>query len=324
MSMRSLTSAAFALGVLVLATPAHAEDAESLRGRAKDAYDRGLAAHKQGNYTKAAEEFARADALAPSAVALQAALEATLTIDDPVLGSELLERSKREPAHGALVTAVDSAQARFNGRAGRLRVNCDGGRPCTATMDGSPIETRRAVWVRVGQHTVVVQADGDAPSKAMLSQVPSQVDVKPDQVVDVGTPSANEPNSEPLHVTTSYGSSSKLPKAVFWTGVGITGVVGILATYFALDTNGRHSDFADAGCTKANATGCGALQDDGQSAQARANLTIGGAVVLGAATALIGAFFTDWSSRPTTGKAFVTPVAGASMGGVSGGVSGTF
>lgn len=319
MSARSrLAGATFALGVLVLATSARAEDSGSLRARAKEAYDRGLAAHQQGNYTKAAEEFARADALAPSGVALQAALEATLTIDDPVLGSELLERSKREPAFGPLATAIGSAQARFGGRAGRLRVNCEGARPCTATMDGSPIETRRAIWARVGQHSLVVQADGDGPSRATSSQV----EVKPDSIADVGTPSASEPTSEPRPLGSSYGSSyessSKLPKAVFWTGVGVTGVVGLLATYFALDTKGRHSDFADAGCTKANASGCSALQDDGQSAQARANVTVGGAVVLGAATAVIGAFFTDWSSRPTNGKAFVSPIAGGTVGGISG------
>ncbi|AKV04554.1 hypothetical protein AKJ09_11217 [Labilithrix luteola] len=311
MGVRSrLASVALASVIFTLGLSAHAEESGPARARAKEAYDRGLAAHKQGDYAKAAEEFARADALAPSAVALQAALEATLTIDDPVLGSELLERSKREQAHGTLATAVDSAQARFSGRAGRLRVNCEGARPCTSTVDGAPIETRRAIWVRIGQHTVVVQADNDTQTKT--------VDVKPEQITDVGTSAATEPSPEALHVTTSQGSANKLPKAVFWTGVGVTGVVGILATYFALDTKGRHTDFTDAGCTQSNATGCGALKDDGQSAQARANVTIGGAIVLGAATAVIGAFFTDWDSHPTTGRAFVSPIAGGTVGGLSG------
>ena len=52
---------------------AHAQTA-SEKARAKEAYDRGVAAHERGDHQRAAEEFARADAIAPSPVALQAAL----------------------------------------------------------------------------------------------------------------------------------------------------------------------------------------------------------------------------------------------------------
>jgi hypothetical protein len=84
---------------------------------AREAYARGLAAHAHGDLALAAREFARADELAPNAVALQAALDAAVEANDSTLGNELLERSKREPPSPALATSIAAAHAKFRDRA---------------------------------------------------------------------------------------------------------------------------------------------------------------------------------------------------------------
>ena len=93
-------------------------DGESTRAR--EAYDRGIVAFQRGEFAAAAREFATADAMVPSGVALHAALDAAIRADDPVLGVELLDRVARGPADGALETTARDARAKFARRTGRV------------------------------------------------------------------------------------------------------------------------------------------------------------------------------------------------------------
>src|SRR5687767_10529928 len=116
-----LSSLLLTSAVLLATTGAFAQaPSADARARAKEAYDRGVEAHNKGDMHKAAQEFARADALAPSGVALQAALDAAIEADDPALGGELLERSTREKPSGQLAASVSQAKTKFAGRAGRV------------------------------------------------------------------------------------------------------------------------------------------------------------------------------------------------------------
>lgn len=179
---------------------AFAGDAEKLA--AKEAYNRGLEAHKRGELKKAAEEFARADSLAPSAVALQAALDAAIDADDAVLGAELLERSKREPAPPSLASSITAAHLKFQGRAGRLRVHCPSGSTCLAKLDDRPVEVDTIAWATTGQHTVIVQVDGgDAQTKL--------VEVSAEQVIEV-TPST-KPSTPPTATPAAIPVSAPTP-----------------------------------------------------------------------------------------------------------------
>lgn len=83
---------------------------------AKQAYDRGVSAFKRGDEKGAAQEFARADALEPTPVALQAALDAAIEADDLALASVLLERSKRAPATPGLAASITAAHLAFRDR----------------------------------------------------------------------------------------------------------------------------------------------------------------------------------------------------------------
>lgn len=309
---RAVVLASLSLSTSAFAGPAGPTD----KARAKEAYDRGLEAHKRGDTHAAAEEFARADSLAPSGVALRAAIDAAIESDDPALGSELVERSKREPASGTLATSIATATTKFKGRAGRLRVVCPRGSTCLAKVDETPIETDKVVWARTGQRTIIVQVDGDAQTKL--------VDLGPDQVVDVTSSGKNGAVVESSLSTTpaSSGSSSSssssassspeaekprqhpkdglfgdgLPPIYFYAGVGVTAIFAGMTTIFAIDSANEHSSFKDAGCEQTNYPACATLASDGEGAQTRTNVSLVLTALSGIATTVIGVRLTNWEA----------------------------
>ena len=270
------------------------------KARAKEAYDRGLAAHKRGDLQRAAEEFARADSFAPSPVALQAALDAAIEADDAPLGAELLERSRREPAPPALAASVTAAHLKFNGRTGKVRVACPQGSTCAAKLDDRPIDVDKVVWARTGPHTIVAQVDGKSHTK--------QVEVTPDQLVEIapaangGSAAGRSASAETMPLTGDADESPRkrgrfrdgLPPIFFFGGVGLTVVLAGAATYFAIDTSNQHDEFEKAGCTRANFAPCAGLRSDGESSQSAANVMLALTGVAAVGTAIVGIAFTNW------------------------------
>jgi hypothetical protein len=310
-----LVAAAMTLSASALAEPPD-------RAQAKAAYDRGLQAHKRGDHRKAAEEFARADALAPSAIALQAALDAAIEADDPVLGAELIERSKREPAPPKLAASITAAHMKFKGRAGRVQVVCPAGSTCTTKIDDQPVEKDKIAWARTGQRTVTVQVDGEPQT--------SVIDVNSEQVavvnVSKSAPSAPpatassdsvapiSPAPAPVPAPTSADSERPrshtfgdgLPPIFFYSGVGLTVVLAGVTTYFAIDAANAHSSFESTGCTRANYAQCEGIKSDGEGSQTGANVALVLTGISAVATAVVGVRFTNWrgpliSARPGGG-----------------------
>ena len=290
----ALIIAAFAM--LVCSSSLAQTPSSDARAQAKEAYDRGIEAHGRGDLQRAAEEFARADALAPSPVALQAALDAAIDADDPALGAELLQRSQRAKASGPLAASIQAARSKFAKRAGRVRVQCPEGTTCNATLDGAAIDVTKPTWTRTGQHTVVVQVDGDVQT--------SLVRVEPGQTVDVEAASATAPRSS--ETTPPFDDADRsgdrrglrngLPPIFFYGGLGATILLGAATAYFALDTKNKHDEFETLGCARANLTNCQDLKDDGQAAQTATNVGLALTGVVGVATAVVGLAFTDWKA----------------------------
>jgi hypothetical protein len=292
------------LASLALSSPALAAPTDT--AQAKEAYDRGLEAHRRGDVQKAAEEFAQADTLAPSPVALQAALDATLEADDAPLGAELLERSKREPAPPALASSVTAAHLKWSGRTGRLRVVCPKVPTCDVEIDDRAAPADKIVWARTGQHTVLVQMDGTSQTKL--------VDLGPDQILEVSfarggrAPLARPLSAEAAARATSGESSAPsrrtasegLPPIFVYAGAGLTVVLATVTTYFALEAASSHRDFKDADCARANFAPCQGLRDDGESNQTATNVALGLTMVTAIATAVVGIGFTNWKG-PTFG-----------------------
>jgi hypothetical protein len=276
---------AFVLALFAATGTAHAQQVSAPtsteKAAAKEAYDRGVSAFQTGDYAKAATEFARADELAPSPAALQAAIDAAVEADNPGLASELIERAKRAPASEELAATIATARAKFRGRGGLIRVGCPG-TSCSATLDGSPIDPKKSVWAPNGKHVVALQVDG-------VARPPTTIEVKPDEMVDATTSSASADGQ-------ASSDLKVIPPYVFWGGVGGTALAGVLSVAFSLGAQGEHDKFVSSGCN--NGTGdpftCVARRDDGESAQTRANVAIASTLVLGAATAIVGYWFTRW------------------------------
>lgn len=330
--MKRFVPAAFLVGTLVVASSARAQSTSD-RARAKEAYDRGSVAHKKGDFRKAAQEFARADAWAPSPVALQAALDASVEADDPALGSELIERSRRGPTPGGLGASVEAAKKKFNGRAGRVNVGCPGASKCTASLDGNPIEPKKPAWARTGQHTVVVVVDGASQTREIEVKADATTDVPVTKGGDAAAPPATSaaPSTGPAQesfpepIRDDYMRDG-FPPIVFWGGLGATVLLGGISTFFALEAKGKHSDFVEKGCDKAPEASCDQLKSSGESAQTAANVGIAFTLIAGAATAVVGIWFTNWGNKKskTPATTSATPVFAPTHNGGTFGLTGQF
>lgn len=332
--------ALLALGVALAAVPAFAQSQQEV---AKSAYDRGLAAHKRGDFAKAAQEFAAADEASPSAVALGAAIDAALLADDPVLGSELVARSERGPLEGQLKSVVPKARERFAGRAGRVRLVCPASSKCLGSLDGAPLARDKATWVKVGQHTVVYQVDDATQQRlvevrasevldltpAPVAAPPSSASVSPAPPASAArapgpsasappTPSASASAERPHHTepVDLRPPRSGLSPVVFWIGAGATVLLAGGATVAAVRTQSLHSRFDEDRCAQpGRPESCSSLGRDGATTQNVANGLFVLTGVAGVATAVLGIAFTNWGGDSGP-RAAVVP--GGAVAGYSG------
>lgn len=317
-------AASIALTALLFASTANAQNDKAL---AKEAYDRGTQAHARGDFRRAAEEFAKADALAPSPVALQAALDAAVDADDYLLGAELLERTKRLGAArpGTLTASIEGATTKLGGRAGHVKIACPSGARCTATLDGASFDAGKGTWSRVGPHTLVVQVDGTPDARTVEVRGGEDMEVVAARATAAPAPApAPEPAASPspapapsAHATPTDAATPKpLPPLVFWIGTGATVVLGGATTFFALVASGKHKSFTEAGCGTLATSDCPDLKDRGEGAQTFANVGFAVTGAAAAATIVIGVFFTDWAGSKKAARAPVlVPVAGGMAAG---------
>jgi hypothetical protein len=300
--------------------------AQSEKALAKEAYDRGTQASARGDSKRAAEEFARADALAPSPVALQAALDAAVDADDPVLGAELLERSKRATPTGALAASVDAATKKLGGRAGHVKVACPSGAQCTAKLDGRAFEPAKGVWLRVGPHALDVVVDGTNDTRTVEVRAGADFELVPGRPPAAASapPAAPPPNGQSVAAppegappASIDGAHRKpLSPAVFVVGASLTVVLAGAGTILGLSAKGKHDDFTSAKCDAVPTSPCAGLKSEGERSQRGANIAFASTGVAGVATLVIGLFFTDWGGSTTSGgRPVVVPVAGGMAAG---------
>jgi hypothetical protein len=315
--MRPLLVAALAGACLSGAAPVRA-DAPATDTQAHQAYERGTQAYRRKDYATAAREYAAADALSPNPTALQAALDAAVQVDDPVLGAQLLDRARGSPRTNSLVSTMLVAEQKFAHRTGRIGVAC-AAQPCLATIDGAAVDPSRPVVVRVGSHTVMVDSAGAASTQT--------VTVPPDETVTVASaappaptpapasPSSSSPAPPPMTSTDSplpppppvTDDAPGISRVWFLVGAGATVLVGGVTLASAIDVASQNGAFAV--CRTASATAsddCGQRQSNGQSAQARTNVLLGVTAVLGLATVVLIPFV-RWHGM----------TAGATVGGLA-------
>ncbi|MFO0638053.1 MAG: hypothetical protein U0183_02490 [Polyangiaceae bacterium] len=324
------------------------------RDGARRAYDRGVKAYAKHDAATAAREFALADELAPSPVALRAALDAAIEADDPVLGSELVERAGRAPSPPELSASVEKAKRAFSKRVGRVVLHCGEGRACDGTVDGAPLVPGKPRIVRVGDHQVRLRSGATEES--------SRVTVAGDELVEVhlsaaaglppvapkpaepatpapasppapapapppAPPSASVPAPATKTVSAPAPSNAEpsrkpLPRGVVAIGGGLTVVAGAVAIASAVDVSGKHGDFVSLGCATVVSNDCTTLASSGKSAETRTNIMLGVTGGLAVVTAVVAFTLVDWGG-PESGKAItLAPTGGPGQGGIR--LSGAF
>jgi hypothetical protein len=291
--MRPVAVALLVCACLASSAPALAQGPDA---QAHAAYERGTAAFRRGDYATAAREYAAADSLSPSAVALQAAIDAAVLADDPVLGTTLLERARGVPRTAALLTTMRTAEKKFAHRVGRVRIECPAP-PCLAAIDGAATPPGDVAVVRVGAHAVTLEAAGTVVKRLVTVAPDETVVVAPEAIpvpppgapppVPLASPSlpgaAPAPHSPPPPEAPS--AAGGLTPVWFAVALGATAAVGGATIASGVDAAGRHSTFQSQCQSPAlPPPSCHQNAIDGQSAQTRTNVLIAVTSVLGAAT----------------------------------------
>ena len=241
---------------------------------AKEAYDRGTAAYEAKDFRLAAREFAHADELAPNAVALQAALDAAVQADDPLLGMDLADRATRDGGTTALHAAADAARLRFADRVGSIVVRCVS-TSCAPTVDGAPILATTPHRVLAGGHDIAIAFDERASiRRSVVVHGKSVIEVVADRT-----------------------ASSGLAPTWFFVGIAGTAVLSGLTIASAIDTSRLHDRFGSSNCGAVSTAGCSDLGSRGASAQNRTNVLLGVSAAFGVGTVLTGLFFTRWGAE---------------------------
>ncbi|HEX3772954.1 MAG TPA: hypothetical protein VHV51_00750 [Polyangiaceae bacterium] len=281
---------------------------------AAEAFDRGREAYKSEEYVEAAEQFESADSNAPSAAALELAIRArdkagqldrAATLAALALARHSDDANIQKLAPGIIQKAKNELF--------ELDIKCDD--PCDVTVAGKIAPGRRAtdrtVFVGPGKYEVRAGWSGDRSTSKQVEASKGASAALEFQAPEAAAPAAPEaaPNATPASNSDKPAEdggqqkSGPLPSAVFWVGVGLTAVAGGVTVWSGLDTqNNPGPNKVRAEC-QAGADDCNSLYQQGVDKQHRTNILIGTTAGLGVATAVIGAFFTDWSGKKSAAPA---------------------
>ncbi len=301
---------ALLLGILAFGGTARAQEGHRPQ-EARVLYDRGVEAHSQGAFAEAAQLFADADALAPNNTALQAAIEAAVQADDPVLALTLVDRTATRPLSPGVTHAVEEARAKFSARAGRLVVHCSGTVRCEVTVEGRPFTPDQPVWVLTGTRSLILRFGAQSVNKSVNVEPGALVrlEVDPPAPTAVAPPPAapaqphHKPPTTPPPPPTEPAAESPLASPWFWVGAGLTTTFALASVWSATDVAEKNDDFVSSRCNEVGSPSCSSASSDGESAQLRTNLLLGATALCGAATLTIAIL--PASSPTAEGHAFV-------------------
>jgi hypothetical protein len=297
---------------------------------AADAFDKGREAYEAGEYVEAAEQFEKADSNAPSASALDLAARSRDKAGELDRAATLAALGvKRYPEEQNLLKLAGDLAKRARQSLFELTANCDA--PCELTVAGKlvhgPPDTQRVLFVAPGSITVragwsdnrndsrrVDAVAGGSGEVSFEAPQPEAPEVAP-------KPEAAPPPPEPPPPQAPEKTGSGLPPAVFFAGAGLTVALIGVTVWSGVDTiNNPGADRVRSQCLNEDCQ----LYQDGLSKQHRTNALVGVTLGVGVATAVIGAFVTDWGGKQRADKAALgqrrfalAPWAGAQGGGLA-------
>jgi hypothetical protein len=307
-----------ALGIVAFAFASAADaraaeatpSAERLRSAA-DEYDKGRRFYQAGDFEQAAVHFENAYNDAPRAEALRNAIRSRRLAKQLSRAATLSALAATlypdDPTTSALVNEVlEEAAPKLH----RTSIAC---RPaCSIAADGRVVGFRDVTSARVflepGAHALVVSWPGDRTADLRVDAIAGgkteiSVDAPPAKERRPGETPPPKPGAKPL------------PPLVFFVAAGLTLVAGVATVISGVDaTNNPGADAVRRDCVGLGEN-CPTYQD-GKSAEKRTNILLGVTAGLAVATAVVGVFFTQWSTAPRT--AFVNIGPGYGTAGISG------
>jgi hypothetical protein len=272
---------------------------------AAERFDDGRNAFRVGAFAEAAEQFEAADARAPSASALGLAMRSRAEAGQSARAATLAELVvRRHPDDADLVEKAKSIIAAASATCGGVTVECEPA--CDLVVDEKLIHGRASgywsLYLEPGPHAVVANWSQDRVGIEQVTVSAGTVTAlkfKPAQP-ERPLPTATRPNAslgtadrQPL-AEDARPKPKKLSPTLFWIGVGVTAVVGGVSIWSGIDTLNNPGSAA----VREQCVGLGQSCDlyrQGQRSELRTNVLIGTTLVLAAATAVTGIFFTDFS-----------------------------
>ena len=300
---------------------------------ASTAFEAGATALKAKDYDTAAIQFESAYDLVPSGEALRGAIRARMRAGHKARAATLAGQGLRLfPNSDKLVKTANEALAEVAPGLHRLKVSCS--RACMLavgdqTMPGAPAK-EADLYLEPGKRTlsasfpdgtaadeqvIVAKAGGEnsihfmprpaaaAPGgKSTEASSPEPASTRHTTGPDEGTGGSSQASAEPEPGETPAAEAKASDKneawqgwspAVFFVALGATAVLGGVTIWSGVDTlNNPGQDGVREKC-QGLGTDCPEYQD-GLSKQLRTNVLIGVTSGLGAVTAIVGLFLTDW------------------------------
>jgi hypothetical protein len=242
------------------------------------------------DYPRAAKLFEEAYSIAPHPDALLNAVDARERAGELLVAARLCERLRKDyPNDKNANEEVAERIARLTPKLGRLELVVHPGVTAVkvdSEVIGPPAPAQAGAlptaiwWVDPGDHSVSATTTKGPLSRnvnvvagAKQSVVLEEQATAPVEPVKPPPPPADD--GKPLH------------PAVFFVGLGLTAGAGGVLAWSGIDTLGAYDDY-EAAPTQSGL-------DDGRDRQLRTNILIGVTAGLGAATAAVGIFATEWS-----------------------------
>jgi hypothetical protein len=304
---------------LTIGRMATAEPTAEGRKRAGASFDGGVAAFKRADYADAAKAFLLADELAPNSQALTNAIAAGRRAHDDLLVARASERalSRGDPALGA---AAREALSEASARLAVIEASCEP-KPCALALDGVKVPDGRQ-YVLPGTHDLAAHTESGGAASEHVNAVAGATYRLALRPASGAAPPAETPAPRGTLATATIPpdlppprGGKSVPPAVFYAGVGVTGVLAAVMTWSGLDT--LHEAHIDPTAPEYN-------PDAVLSKIHRTDMLIAATAVVAGATAFAGILLVDWGSPKRTASSSTVLRLGAAPTSVGISASGRF
>jgi hypothetical protein len=298
--------------------------AERLRSAASE-YDAGRRAFGEKDYEGAATHFENAFHDAASAAAVRSAIRARRKAGQLARAATLATiAAARYPKDTTTVAVAQEVLREAAKKLHQVTLNCTP--DCGVATDGRAISSedgpQAVFFLEPGSHDVVVSWSSERNKTQTVAAVAGGNDTFSFEAPPVAPPPAAVVVVAPPPATPPSTSTKPLSPIFFYAGAGLTVVALGVTVWSGVDAENNPGAAAVKRDCVGQGTSCSEYQQ-GLSAQLRTNVLIGVSAGLGAATAAVGIFFTNWSGKqaekpPPPVQAGFSPLPGGGAVALSG------